>query len=205
MYSMDREAEDVAAVIDAMVEPVHLLGHSHGGIVALEAALRSRQLRSLALYEPPIGIDDLPEALVASLDELIAAGDHATAVELFMGEVVGLPAEVLTELRADTAAWQPMVDSVHTQPRELRTVLDFTFDASRYRDLDVPTVLLAGAESPPPLRIGVDLLHAAFGAPVWVMPGVDHEAVTTGPAVLSTTIIKLLHEEVVKHPGFSGG
>jgi hypothetical protein len=37
------------------------------------------------------------------------------------------------------------------------------------------------------------------------MPGVDHEAVTTGPAVLSTAIIKLLREEVVKHPGFSGG
>jgi hypothetical protein len=112
---------------------------------------------------------------------------------------------VLAELRADTAAWQPMVDSAHTLPRELRSVFDFRFDPGRYRGLDVPTVLLAGAESPPQLRIGVDLLHAAFDAPVWVMPGVDHEAVTTGPAVLSTTIIKLLHEEVVKHPRFSGG
>jgi pimeloyl-ACP methyl ester carboxylesterase len=49
--SADREAEDVARVIDAIVEPIRLLGHSYGGIVALKAAVRSRQLRSLALYE----------------------------------------------------------------------------------------------------------------------------------------------------------
>jgi pimeloyl-ACP methyl ester carboxylesterase len=197
-YAIEREAEDVAAVIDAIGEPVHLLGHSYGGVVALQAALRSDGLRSLALYEPPIGFDGLPEALIAELDELITAGAPAAAVELFMGETVGLPADVLAELRADTAAWRPMVDSAHTLPRELRSVADFRFDPGRYGDLSVPTVLLAGTDSPPELHVGVEILRAALGAPVRMMPGVDHEAVTTGPAVLSAAIIELLRAEVAR-------
>ena len=99
-----------------------------------------------------------------------------------MGELVGLPADVLVELRADRAAWQPMVDSVHTLPRELRTVDAFVFTAARYQDIDVPVVLLEGTETPPELRVGVGLVHAAVaGSRVVTMPGVDHEAVTTGP------------------------
>ena len=91
------------------------------------------------------------------------------------------------------AAWQPMVDCVHTLPRELRSVSAFTFDAVRYRALDVPTVLLAGTDSPPELHMGVGLVRDAVdGARVVMMQGVDHEAVTTGSDVLTVTLIDLL-------------
>ena len=53
-YAIEREFEDIAAVVDAMGEPVNLLGHSFGGICALEAGLLTRNLRKLVLYEPPI-------------------------------------------------------------------------------------------------------------------------------------------------------
>jgi pimeloyl-ACP methyl ester carboxylesterase len=55
-YAVAREAEDLMAVVDAFVEPVHLRGHSYGGIV-LEAAQQTRNLLSLALYEPAVGFE----------------------------------------------------------------------------------------------------------------------------------------------------
>lgn len=189
-YSLAREAEDLVAVVEAFDEPVHLLGHSYGGLVALEAARRTGDLASLTLYEPAIGFEGaIPEEFIAEIEALVAIGRRDDATALMMGELVGMPADVLAELRADTAAWQPMVDSVHTLPRELRTVAGFGFDADRYQGIAVPTVLLAGLASPPEMHVGVHLVHDAVdGARVVTMPGVDHEAVTTGPEVLVAAI-----------------
>jgi hypothetical protein len=91
---------------------------------------------------------EFPEEVIAAIDSLVAAGERDAAVELMMAQIVGLPAEALGQLRADPAAWQPMVDSVHTLPREFRSVDEFRFDAARYRNITVPTVLLRGAAEP---------------------------------------------------------
>ena len=192
-YTIEREFDDIASVVDSFASPVALLGHSYGAICTLEAALRTRNLRSLLLYEPPIGTGDAPERFIVELEELVARGDREQAVTLFMGEMVGLPPDVLAELRGDAAAWQPMVDTVHTLPREIRSAAAFAFDADRYKTLGVPTVLLCGSESPPVLRIGVALVQEAVdGAHRIEMQGVDHEAVTTGPAVLVESIEEAL-------------
>lgn len=200
-YSIDREFDDVATVVDALDEPAHLVGHSYGGICALEAALRTHNLRTLTLYEPALGFDGpdgIPAGFIDQLEALVAAGEREAAVELMMGELVGLSGEMLAQLRTDPVAWRSMVDSVHTLPRELRSAATFTFDPDRYRGIDQPTILLRGADSSPEMHVGVDLVHhAVAGSRVVTMPGVDHEAVTTGPAVLTTT---LRTELSTKHP-----
>ena len=56
-YAIEREFEDVAAVVELIPRPVDLLGHSYGGICSLEASLRTKNIRRLILYEPPIPID----------------------------------------------------------------------------------------------------------------------------------------------------
>ena len=53
-YSIERQAEDMAAVVDAIGGSVNVLGHSFGGVCALEAALLTANIRRLILYEPPI-------------------------------------------------------------------------------------------------------------------------------------------------------
>ena len=72
-YAVGREAEDIAAVVDAIGEPVHLLGHSYGGVCALEAALLTPNLAALTLYEPAIVAGGtIPEEFVEQLEALIA-------------------------------------------------------------------------------------------------------------------------------------
>lgn len=51
-YALDREAEDVVALVETIDEPVTLLCHSFGGLCALEAAPRTDRLRRLVPYEP---------------------------------------------------------------------------------------------------------------------------------------------------------
>ena len=53
-YAVEREFEDVAAVIDSIGEPVNLLGHSYGACLALEAALLTGNIHKSILYDPGI-------------------------------------------------------------------------------------------------------------------------------------------------------
>lgn len=57
-YSLEREFEDVATVVDSINEPANLLGHSFGALLALNAALLTDNLRTLILYEPPIKVGE---------------------------------------------------------------------------------------------------------------------------------------------------
>jgi pimeloyl-ACP methyl ester carboxylesterase len=66
-YALDRESEDVVAVVEAAGEDVNLLGHSHGGVCALEAALLTKRIHKLVLYEPPVGFLDTPPHVVERL------------------------------------------------------------------------------------------------------------------------------------------
>ena len=57
-YAIEREFEDMAAVVDSLGEPANLLGHSYGALCALEAAPLTRHVRKLVLYEPPMDVTD---------------------------------------------------------------------------------------------------------------------------------------------------
>src|SRR5918997_4994782 len=55
-YAIEREFEDVAAVVDSLEEPVNLVGHSYGALCVLEAALLARNVHKLVLYDPGIEV-----------------------------------------------------------------------------------------------------------------------------------------------------
>jgi hypothetical protein len=107
-YAVEREFDDIAAVVSSPGEPVHLLDHSYGAFCALEAALRSQAIRSLMLYEPGIevaGEEIYPSAPIDRLEALRAAGDRDAMVTTTMREVAGLPPQVVEQLRAQPS-WQ---------------------------------------------------------------------------------------------------
>jgi pimeloyl-ACP methyl ester carboxylesterase len=85
-YAIEREFEDVAAVVDSIGKPANLLGHSYGTLCALEAALHTRSVRKLVLYDPGIevaGQEIYPHEVIERLEALLGAGDRDGVVFAF--------------------------------------------------------------------------------------------------------------------------
>jgi pimeloyl-ACP methyl ester carboxylesterase len=201
-YAVEREFEDVAAVVDSLGEPVNLLGHSFGGLLAFEAALLTPNVRRLVLYDPGIevgGEEIYPHEVVGRLDALLEDGDRDGVVETTMREVAGLSPEVVEYMRTQPS-WQARVDAAHTIPRELRAVKDYSFHPDRFRYLATPALVLAGGESPVALRKAAEAVDEALpDSRLVVMEGQGHAAMDTGTALFTAEVLRFL--EATKRGG----
>ena len=113
-YAMEREAQDVLTVLDA-VDGKLLVGHSYGALCSILAAERTDRLRRLVLYEPPIAVRG--GDWLKSMDELVARGDLDAALEGFLRSA-GAPGEQFDAIRS-SPAWPSLLDAVPALPREL--------------------------------------------------------------------------------------
>jgi pimeloyl-ACP methyl ester carboxylesterase len=101
-FAVEREIEDIAAVIDAAGGTAYLYGISSGGALALRAAAQLSQVKKLALYEVPFSDD--PEAqrnwkqYVTNLTGALDRGDRGEAVATFL-RLVGMPDENIAGMR----------------------------------------------------------------------------------------------------------
>jgi pimeloyl-ACP methyl ester carboxylesterase len=193
-YAIEREAEDVVAVVDGIGGPVDVLAHSYGAICALEAAPRAKNLRRLALYEPPIntGRPLTPLGLLEELEALLDAGDRGGVVATFLERVAGVPAEQLVRLRR-LPAWHARLGAAGTIPREIRAQDAYVFAPERVRALDVPALLLLGGASPPFFRVALELVHAALSRSEMVeLPGQTHGAIDAAPALFAREVVTFL-------------
>src|SRR5256886_15928987 len=91
-YAVEREVEDIDALITEAGGSAFVFGHSSGAALALEAArLLPTKITKLAVYEPPFIIDDsrppAPEDYAEHLSELVSSGRRGEAVAYFMTEV----------------------------------------------------------------------------------------------------------------------
>ncbi len=194
-YAVQREFEDVAAVADAVGEPAALLGHSYGALCALEAALITRNVRKLVLYDPGIevvGEEIYPPEVIERLEALLEAGDRDGVVATTMREVAGLPPETVEYMRS-RPVWQARVDAAHTIPRELRAVKAYKLDPERFEDLRVPTLLLSGGDSPAALRKAAEALDEMLpDSRLVVMPGQGHAAMDTGTDLFTSEVLRFV-------------
>lgn len=192
-YAIERECEDVAAVVDAVGEQVVLVGHSYGGLCALEAALLGR-VRALVLYEPAfeVGAETYATEVIERIEALLEPGDRDGVVATTAREIAGQPPDVVAFMRSQSS-YPARVAAAHTIPRELRATKAYRFDPERFRDLAVPTLLLAGSESPPGYRRTVEALDAALpDSRTVVMPGQGHGAVDTGTDLVTTEVLRFI-------------
>src|SRR5437867_6602995 len=117
-YAVEREVEDIEALINEAGGSACMFGHSSGAVLALEAARKlPTKITKLAVYEPPFIVDDsrppLPKDYVAQLNELVAAGRRGDAVELLMTKAVGVPVEFVAQMRNDPT-WAASEAVAHT-------------------------------------------------------------------------------------------
>ncbi|WP_436924915.1 alpha/beta fold hydrolase [Halosimplex amylolyticum] len=181
-YALEREFEDVAAVVESIDEPAVLLGHSSGALVALEAAVRTDNLRKLILYEPPIPVGDHVldvEEPVAEMEMLLDEGQNEQVLVLFLREIADIPPEEIDALR-EAPNWQRRVEGAYTIPRAIRGVSEYEFDPARFTAMTTPTLLLAGSESPPFHHAATEALDEAHpNSRIVTFEGHGHVAMLT--------------------------
>jgi pimeloyl-ACP methyl ester carboxylesterase len=192
-YSIEREYEDIAAVVGSIRGQVNLLGHSYGALCSLEAALRVTNLNKLILYEPAIsiGLPLYPPGVRAKIQALLDSGDRAGVLLVFFREVVGMPENEVAALRKEPG-WSVRLAAAHTIQRELADE-DYILDPLRFKDLDVPAMLLQGAGSPYIFKAATEAIHAALpNSKIAVMPGQKHIAMSTAPEMFVHLVTEFL-------------
>lgn len=154
-YAPAREAEDLAAVVEAVGGRAAVLGHSSGAVLVLLAAAEGVPFSHLFLSEPPFhfGVDsaaaDLPARLQTSVDD----GRPEDAVTLFQREAVGLPEAVVQQIRSSPmfAGLVPLAQSV-------------VYDALLTAELDAPTAAMSGITVPTTILRGEPTFPFLVGA-----------------------------------------
>ncbi|MEQ8601810.1 MAG: alpha/beta fold hydrolase [Marivibrio sp.] len=198
-FTLAEEAAPLLRLIDEVGRPVHLVGHSYGGGVALHLALaRPNRVASLSLYEPSafhllkmLGAAGVgPFAEIAGIARAVAGrlaiGDRAAAMEIFVdywggsGDWASLPMEKRTGL----LAWAS------------KAALDFhaLFEEPSRPDAlkacRIPSFILRGATSPEPSRVVAEQLAAMLpAARLSVVEGAGHMGPFTHRETVETAIV----------------
>ena len=201
--TLDDHAEIVSAIADLAGRPLHLVGHSHGGAVAVTyAKSRLATLSSLTLIEPTLmhllrtaGECDVwreAEELGLRHIEAVATGHAATVAEAFLTYWAGERAwREMTEARR-----RAIIETMPAVGQFWAAALAETTPAEAYRALTVPTLLLRGAKSRAPGRQIVDLLARLLPrSKILEIEGAGH----TAPLMHADAVNAMVAAHIEKH------
>lgn len=189
-YAVEREVEDIEALIDAAGGVAFVFGHSSGAVLSLDAALLiPTKISKLALYEPPLIVDGsrphAPKNAAAHIDQLVSEGRRGEAVEYFM-TLVGVPSEMIDQMR-QSPMWSQLEALAPTMVYDMAIVQDVEQGdpqpLRKWSAVTVPTLIMDGtlfmgsAERHEFMRTGADELAAVLpDARRQVLEGQDHGA-----------------------------
>ena len=183
-YAVEREIEDLTAIIERAGggRPATVFGWSSGGLLALNAAQAGAPIARLALFEPPVVVDDarppLPADYVERLDAAVADGRPGDAVALFMTAAAMVPEEAVREMRG--ADFWPALEAVApTLAYDGRNVAEAMSGRPLRADLwdkvGVPVLVLHGRDTWPALAAGAKALADHLPSAVLeAIPGENH-------------------------------
>jgi len=184
-YAVEREIEDLEALIGVVGGSAFAYGHSSGAVLGLRAAEAGLAIARLALYEPPFMIDDTrelpPSDYNERLEAMVAAGRPGDAVEYFMRVAVQVPAEALAQMRG-SPMWPALEAVAHTIPYDGRimgdTVRGRPGSLRRWASVTTRTLVIDGGASPAWLHNGAAAIAGTLPkAERRTLDGQDH-----GPA-----------------------
>ena len=176
-YAVEREVEDLEAVVETAGVPVACLGYSSGAVLALRAA-RSPRVSKVVLYDLP---PTQPSRHATELASLVGAGRRGEAVEYFQRELVRIPEPVIAQLRHAPfrAALEAMAHTLVYDATLLR-------EEERTAQPGVPTLAIVGSESPSVMRDASEsLVRSLPDGRYSLLEGAGHDLApaTVGPVV----------------------
>jgi pimeloyl-ACP methyl ester carboxylesterase len=179
-YAVEREIEDLDALIREAGGSAFVYGISSGAALALQAAASGLRIEKLALYEPPFMVGNPahvpPMDHQAQLARLIAEGRRGDAVKFYMKDVIGMPGWLVTVFRF-LPMWSRLKAVAPSLPYDSAIMGDFALPARRAASLTVPTLVISGAKSIPVLRdAAARLAEVIPGARSRTLAGQTHNA-----------------------------
>jgi pimeloyl-ACP methyl ester carboxylesterase len=165
-YNIQREIEDIEALIREAGGSAYMFAMSSGAVLALYAVAAGLNISRLSLYEPPfiIGTNGHrpPKDHEIQLKQLLAAGRKGDAVKFYLAKVIGAPAFLPFILRL-TPNWSKMKSVAGTLPYDAAIMGDFHLPTDVVSSVDVPAIVISGGKS-------AELLRKAAQAVVDKMP-----------------------------------
>jgi pimeloyl-ACP methyl ester carboxylesterase len=192
-YSVQREIEDLAALIADAGAPAFLCGFSSGAVLALDAVAAGLPITRLALFEPPFVVDDSrppgPADYVQRLDAFVADGRPGDAVELFLTGAVNMPAEAIAGMR-QSPFWPALESVAHTIAYDGRvmgsTMSGAPLPADRWAAVSVPSLVMYGRGTEPWLIAAARALAGLLpNASLQAVDGAQH---SVAPEVLAPAL-----------------
>ena len=180
-YAVEREIEDIDALINAAGGSAFLYGHSSGACLALDASVQlGHKVKELAMYEAPYNDD--PEAqkvwgeYLRNLTEALASGRRGDAVALFMA-LVGVPAARIEEVR-HAPFWGGMEAVAPTLAYDHTAIMGphGSIPRERAARVQVPTLVMCGGDGAPFMKETAKTLSKVIpGAQLSTLDGQTHE------------------------------
>jgi pimeloyl-ACP methyl ester carboxylesterase len=189
--SIAREADDVLTLAEAVGGPVVLVGHSSGGVVALEALVRSpSRFAGAVLYEPPVHLRPREwDAALTRIAALAARGRITAAMRVHLRDIVRLPGPIAWLAALGLTASSKLRALAPHQIDDDAAINDLGVRLDAYGRIDVPTVLLGGDRSPAHLTERLDALSRTVpGAVKVVLRGQGHVANVRAPGEVARVI-----------------
>lgn len=186
--AVDREVEDLAALVEMAGGRVMLIGGSSGGVLALAAAEHGLPVERLVLFEPPFATEsfppvappDMPEQLTTLLDR----GPAGDVVELFLTRAVGLPSATVEQMKG-SPAWAPLQELAPSTVYDAMLTRTFPYPDA-FATVTVPTLVLTGQSTFPLLVASAEELARVLpNAEYRTITGSDH---TLDPAAAAAAI-----------------
>jgi pimeloyl-ACP methyl ester carboxylesterase len=194
-YAVEREIEDIEALVAEAGGEASLFGMSSGAVLAAEAAARGVPVTKLLMYEPPMVLDDSgppPQPdYVEKIEGLARSGD-GDAMAYFVS-MVGMPEEQLAEFR-QSPVFPAFAAVEHTLAYDGRIMEPYgkgePIPQGAWDGALQPTVVFAGGDSPDWMQNAARAAAEALpDGDVRIVPGQTHEF---DPAVLAPEMLEFL-------------
>jgi len=170
-YAIEREIEDIHALILAAGGRAHLYGISSGAALALAATAASLPVIKLALYEAPFMVGpqarELPDDRNVVLQKMVDEGRHGDAVKYYLSDIIGVP-RVVPFVFQILPMWKKLKSVAPSLPYDCAVMGDFKLPMTRAASITVPTLALEGGSTMPVLRGVAKIIAEAI-------PGARHQ------------------------------